>query len=174
MSDAIRIRPAEGGDAGVIGAIYDAAIASGDSTFATGPHTAEERRAWLEARGPRAPVFVAEAAPDRVVAWSAIAPFSHRTWYDGVGEYTVYVDEAARGRRVGHRMLEHLIATAPGLGYWKLVGVIFPENRAGLALARALGFRVVGTHAAHARMGGRWRDVTVVERHLEAAHPAEA
>jgi phosphinothricin acetyltransferase len=47
--------------------------------------------------------------------------------------------------------------------------MILPENAAGLALARRAGFRVVGTHRAHARRDGRWRDVTIVELHL-AAH----
>ena len=66
-------------------------------------------------------------------------------------------------------MLEALIGEAPSFGYWKLVGMILPENAAGLALARRAGFRVVGTHRAHARRDGRWRDVTIVELHL-AAH----
>ncbi|MCU0308149.1 MAG: N-acetyltransferase family protein [Thermoleophilia bacterium] len=162
----LRIRPAGPADAGAIARIYDAAIAGGWSTFATGPHSAEERRGWLAARGDRAPVFVAEGG-EAVLGWAALAPFSHRAWYDGVAEYTVYVAEEARGRGVGRAMLRHLVSAAPGLGYWKLVGLIFPENAAGLALARGHGFRVVGTHLAHSRMAGEWRDITVVERHLE-------
>jgi hypothetical protein len=31
----------------------------------------------------------------------------------------------------------------------------------------------VGTHLAHGRIRGEWRDVTVVERHLDAAVPTE-
>jgi L-amino acid N-acyltransferase YncA len=162
----IAIRLAEPRDAGAIGAIYDEGVASGLATFASGPHTAEERRAWLAARPDRAPVWVGEA-DGGVLAWSALAPFSHREWYRGVGEYTVYVANRARGRGLGRTMLEALIAAAPGFGYWKLVGMILPENAAGLALARDGGFRVVGTHRAHARLGGEWRDVCVVERHLE-------
>jgi L-amino acid N-acyltransferase YncA len=162
----LQIRDAAPEDAGAIGRIYDQAIAGGSATFARAPHPPEERRAWLGDRGPRAPVFVA-AAGGEVIAWSALAPYSHRPWYAGVAEYTVYVDEAVRGRGVGGRMLADLIASAPGLGYWKLVGMIFPENAAGLALARRAGFRVVGTHLAHAPQEDRWRDVTVVERHLE-------
>ena len=65
-------------------------------------------------------------------------------------------------------MLDALLGEAPRYGYWKLVGMILPENAAGLALARRAGFRVVGTHLAHGRRDGRWRDVTIVERHLEA------
>lgn len=171
MPPEVLIRRAQARDAGAIAAIYDAAIATGVSTFATGPHSAAERRRWLAGRGPRAPVFVASGPGGRVHGWSALAPFSHRPWYAGVAEYTVYVAEDARGRGLGRRMLGHLIDEAPGLGYWKLVGMIFPENAAGLALAHALGFRTVGVHTAHSRLAGDWRDVAVVERHLEAGGP---
>src|SRR5436305_11773570 len=133
------IRPAAPPDAGAIGAIYDEAIATGIATFAVGPHPEDERRQWLAARGSRAPVFVAERG-GAVVAWSAIAPFSHRPWYRGVGEYTVYVGAPVRGAGIGGVMLAELITRAPGFGYWKLVGMIFPENPAGLALARSAGF----------------------------------
>lgn len=162
----IEIRPAVPDDAAAIGAIYDQGISDGIATFATGPHTATERRAWLLGRSGRAPVFCA-VLEGRIAGWSALAPFSHRPWYDGVAEYTVYVAHGVRGAGVGAALLDHLIATAPGLDYWKLVGMILPENAPGLALARRAGFTVVGTHRAHGRIGDVWRDVTVVERHLE-------
>jgi L-amino acid N-acyltransferase YncA len=73
----LEIRPAGPEDAGAIGRIYDQAIALGGATFARAPHPPEERRAWLRGRGPRAPVFVG-AARGEVIAWSALAPFSHR------------------------------------------------------------------------------------------------
>lgn len=174
MSPALVIRPAEAGDAGTIGAIYDEGVASGLATFATGPHTARERRAWLAARADRAPVLCAEGAGGRVAGWGALAPLSHREWYRGVAEYTVYVAEAARGAGVGRQLLAALIAAAPAFGYWKLVGMILPENAAGLALARGGGFRVVGTHRAHAPLRGEWRDVAVLERHLVVPEPGTA
>ncbi len=160
------IRLAGPPDAGAIGAIYDEAIASGVATFARGPHAAAEREEWLGARGERAPVWVMEEDA-RVLAWSALAPLSHRPWYDGVAEYTVYVAMDARGRGVGGAMLDHLVQQAPGLGYWKLVGMILEGNGPGLALATGRGFRAVGAHRAHGRVDGQWRDVTVLELHLE-------
>ena len=166
MNRPLVIRPARSGDAAAIGAIYDEAAASGLATFATGPHSAQERRAWLAARDARAPVWTG-LLDDEVVAWSALAPFSHRSWYAGVGEYTIYVAGHAHGRGIGRAMLADLAREAPAFGYWKLVGMILPENAAGLALARSAGFREVGTHRAHARREGRWRDVTIVELHLE-------
>ncbi len=160
------IRPAASSDAHAIGAIYDEAASGGLATFATGPHSADERRAWLAARPRRAPVWCGTIEDD-VVAWSAIAPFSHRSWYEGVGEYTVYVAGVYHGRGFGRLMLAALTEAAPSYGYWKLVGMILPENAAGLALALGSGFRTVGTHRAHGRREGAWRDVTIVERHLE-------
>ncbi len=165
-ADPLAIRRAADDDAAAIGAIYDEAIAGGSATFATGPHTPDERRGWLSGRAATAPVFVGEAR-GRVVAWSALAPFSHRSWYSGVGEYTVYVDGSSRGRGIGRAMLDHLVIEAPAFGYWKLVGLIFPENAAGLALAASAGFRVVGRLAAHGRRDGEWRDIMLLERHLE-------
>lgn len=161
------IRLARPGDAAAIGAIYDEGVASGIATFAQGRHDAAERRAWLAARPAHAPVFVG-LDPDRVVAWSALAPLSQREWYAGVAEYTAYVAAGAQGSGVGGRMLDHLIGTAAEFGYWKLVGLILPENVAGLRLAASRGFRTVGVHRGHAERGGRWLDVTVVERHIAA------
>ena len=161
----LAIRRAEPGDAATIGAIYDEAIAGGSATFATGPHSAEERRGWLAGRAATAPVFVAEDG-GHVIAWSALAPFSHRAWYSGVAEYTVYVAGPARGRGVGRALMEHLVLEAPAFGYRKLVGMIFPENAAGLALAASVGFTTVGRLTAHGRLSGEWRDVMLLELHV--------
>jgi phosphinothricin acetyltransferase len=162
----LQVRRADERDARAIGAIYDEAIGQGMATFATGPHTEDERRGWLHGRAATAPVFVA-VGDGRVLGWSALAPFSHRSWYSGVGEYTVYVATDARSRGIGGTLLDHLIVEAPTFGYWKLVGMIFPENAAGLALAHSRGFTGVGVFRSHGRLQGDWRDISLVERHLE-------
>jgi len=77
------------------------------------------------------------------------------------------VAERAHGQGIGGRMLDALITQAVALGYWKLVGMILEGNEGGRALAASRGFRVVGTHQAHGRVAGEWRDVTVMELHLE-------
>jgi phosphinothricin acetyltransferase len=171
--DPIVIRPATAADAAAIGAVYDEGIADGNATFATGPHPADERRRWLEARAANAPVFVAVRGGTHL-GWSALAPLSRRPWYHGVAEYTAYVARSARGAGVGGALLGHLVRAAPGYGYWKLVGMILSDNGPGLALAARHGFQVVGTYHAHARLDGRWRDVTLVERHLEVPPPPGA
>ena len=171
VSETLEIHIARPDDAAFIGRIYDEGIADGNATFATGPHPGEERERWLAARPPNAPVFCAHLA-GAPLGWSALAPFSHRPWYAGIAEYTVYVAREARGAGVGAQLLAHLVGVAPEYGYWKLVGMILADNAPGLRLAHAHGFRTVGTHRAHATLSGAWRDVTLVERHLTV--PGEA
>ena len=48
----------------------------------------------------------------------------------------------------------------------KLASRVFPENAAGGALLKGLGFEEIGIHRRHGQLDGRWRDCLVVERLL--------
>lgn len=78
----------------------------------------------------------------------------------------MYVAREARGRGLGGALVDAISAEAERRGLWKLIGLIFPENRASLALFRARGFEEVGTFRRHGRLDGRWRDVVILERLL--------
>jgi len=83
----------------------------------------------------------------------------------------VHPDHRRRG--VARSLLGALLSEAEARGYWKLIGRLFPENAATVALFRACGFRDVGIHRRHGRLDGEWRDVLVVERLIgEADHPS--
>jgi len=99
-----------------------------------------------------------------VVGWAALSPYSDRRCYRGVGEESVYVGAAARGRGVGRALLDALIERAEADGYWTLLAGIFPENVASLALHAAAGFRIVGRHEGLGEKDGVWRDVLLLER----------
>ncbi len=154
----VACRRARPEDAAAIARIYNEGIAERSATFETRPRDAAEVEAWL-AR----PVVVAEDA-GAVLGWAALSPTSDRACYAGVLELSIYVDAAARGRGGGRALGEAILAAAAEAGAWKVVGKLFPENRASAALVRALGFREVGLHRRHARLDGAWRDVLVVER----------
>jgi L-amino acid N-acyltransferase YncA len=168
------VRPAVAADAPRIADIYNQGIAERGATFETAPRTAAEMARRLEEpEGPVAAPATAAAArhPTLVVeqegvvaGWAAIGEYRPRRCYDGIGEFSIYLDRAARGRGLGRLLLEALIREAARLGYWKLVARIFPFNTASLALCRSCGFRVVGTYEKHARLDGRWLDVVIVER----------
>jgi L-amino acid N-acyltransferase YncA len=108
------------------------------------------------------PVVVVEHAGD-VVAWASAPPYRPRAAYAGVREFSVYVARARRSAGYGRTALQALLEACAAAGHWKVVGRIFPENKASLALCRALGFREVGVYRRHGRLDGEWRDCVIVE-----------
>jgi L-amino acid N-acyltransferase YncA len=140
-------------------AIYEQGIATGDATFET---TAPGWAAWD--RGHLAGHRLVATAGGRVVGWAALSPVSERCAYAGVAEASVYVAAAAAGQGVGRALLERLVADAEAAGIWTVQAGVFPENTASLALHRRCGFRTVGVRERLGKLGGRWRDVVLLER----------
>jgi len=168
------VRPAKFEDAAAIAAIYNQGISERVATFETEPRSVEQMTVWLEEHAGRYPVTVAERE-GRVVAWAAAGPYRPRPCYDGVAEFSIYTDQAARGTGAGRAALQGLIDACEEAGFWKLVSRIFPENVPSRALCRKLGFREVGIYQRHAQLDGEWRDTVIVERLLgKAAGAIEA
>jgi len=163
-----RIRPATTDDAEPIATIWNQGIEERRSTFETRSRTRDEIAKGMDG----IPYLVADGGAGRVTGWARLAPWSSRDCYAGVGEASVYVDRGARGRGLGSRLLEELVVDAERRGHWKLVGLLFPENEASVALCRRAGFRELGTFRRHARLDGKWRDVLLVERLLGPAGDA--
>lgn len=156
------VRPAEPHDAPAIAAIYGEGIEGRGATFRTTVPSPQEVEAWLRRPGP----FLVAERDGRVVAWAAVGEYSDMPAYRGVGEFTIYVAAEAQGRGVGRVLLTALCDASERAGRHKLIGKIFPENLASLALARSCGFEDVGVHRRHGRLDGRWRDVVVLEKLL--------
>jgi L-amino acid N-acyltransferase YncA len=159
------IRPATHEDAPAIRAIYAEGIAGRGATFVTTPPATETVVAWLNQRGP---ILVAECDGE-VVGWAAVSDYSEVRAYMDVGEFALYIAGRTRRQGLGRELLGALCDAAEADGRFKLLGKIFPENTASLAVARACGFEEVGTHRRHGRLDGEWRDVVVVEKLLGEA-----
>jgi L-amino acid N-acyltransferase YncA len=160
----LRHRPARPEDAEAIAAIYNEGIEDRLATFETRLRSAEDIIPWFDDGFP----FVVVEAEGGVVAWASAAPYRPgREAYVGIGEFSVYVARAERGRGAGRSAMEALVAEARSRGFWKLVSRVFPENEASLRLCRALGFREVGVYRRHGKLDGAWRDVVVVELLLD-------
>jgi len=158
------IRAARAADAEAIAAIYNQGIEERSSTFETEARTAQDIEPWLET-AERLPVLVADE-DETVLGWARVQAYSERPAYSGVGEVSVYVVAAARGRGLGRALLEELEEAARAREFWKLVGKLFTDNAASAALVRRCGWREVGMHHRHGRLDGEWRDVLLVERVL--------
>ena len=106
------VRSATSADTAAICAIYNEAISLRGSTFETehrGTADFDERIA-VE----RLPFLVADV-DGTVTGWAALAPYSSRPCYAGIGEASVYVASDARGRGVGTALAE-MLATRRSAG----------------------------------------------------------
>ena len=161
---AATVRHAQLSDAPDIAAIYNQGIEERQATFETAPRAATDVEPWIASRASPPLIVVEDGAGVR--GWARVSRYDERAAYAGVGEYGIYVDRDARRLGLGRRLLESLVREAEARGYWKLIGLLFTDNEASRALARACGFSDVGVHRRHGRLDGEWRDVVVVERLL--------
>jgi len=157
------VRAARKDDAAAIARIYGQGIDERVATFETEPRGTADIEALLESAGDRYPHVVAERG-GVVVAWAGASRYRPRACYDGIAEFSVYTERAARGTGAGRAAMEGLTAACEERGFWKLVSRVFPENAASRSLLAGLGFREVGLYRRHAKLDGDWRDVVIVEK----------
>jgi L-amino acid N-acyltransferase YncA len=170
VPDALSIRLAAEADAEAVAAIYNEGIADRIATFETRPRETREIAGWFS---DGLPFLVATADDGSILGFARVSPYSDRCVYAGVGEHAVYVARAARGRRVGRRLLEALAAACEQAGIYKLTSRLFTDNAASRAAHLAAGFAEVGIQRRHGKLDGEWKDCVLVERLLgEAADEA--
>ncbi len=170
----VTIRPATPDDAAAIADIYNQGIRERIATYETEERTPDERRQWLATHDARHPVIVAtipEGDGVRVVGWASLDGYRARACYAGIAEFSIYIDDAVRGRGIGIALLTALIEVAERVGMWKMLSRIFLTNTASRALCAKLGFREVGIYEKHAQLDGVWTDVVIVERLIPANQP---
>ncbi|MCW2835300.1 MAG: ywnH [Nocardioides sp.] len=158
----VTTRPVSDADLAAVLDIYAQGLATRNATFETTLPTAEQLRSrWLPGLA-----WVA-VLDNQVVGWTGVTPVSSRECYAGVGESSVYVAEAARGRGVGKALLFTQVVEADKAGLWTLQTSIFPENRASLALHHSAGYRTLAVRTRIAQLDGIWRDTVLLERRSE-------
>ena len=165
--DDVQIRTATADDAAAIAEIYNQGIEDRVATYETKRQSARDQQARLRSIAGRYPAVVAQINGE-IIGWAGAGPYRNRECYRGIGEFSMYVHRDWRRQGVGDLLVAGLISEAERLGLWKLLSRIFPFNEASRALCRKHGFREVGVYEKHARLGGRWLDVVIVERLISA------
>jgi phosphinothricin acetyltransferase len=164
----VTIRPAAAatpGDIASICAIHNQGIADRIATLDATLRAPDDTRAWLEERGPRHPVIVAEV-DGMLVGWASLNPFNARAAYDNVADFSVYVERGWRGKGIGRQLLDHLIGIARSIGFHKMVLAAMTYNSAGIALYSRAGFSRVGVYHEQGQLDGKWVDVVIMEKIL--------
>lgn len=161
----LQVRPISPTDLPQVLEIYNQGIIDRIATLEEDPKDLEFMEKWLADRGERHPVLIA-SSHDKIVGWASINRYSHRCAYNGVGDLSIYIERASRGRGVGTQLLEAIHQEGARLGYHKLLLFTFPFNKLGQGLYRKMGYREVGIFREQGRIDGRFVDVMAMEKIL--------
>lgn len=173
----MRTRPVELADAPALLAIYNPEVVETTVTFDLVPRSLEEQEEWIGRHqgAHQAIVAVVDDDPvaghpgardERVVGFASFGPYRNRPAYATTVEDSIYVDRSARGRGVGRRLLDDLLALADGAGFHSVIARIVGENVASIELHERCGFVLVGVEREVGRKHGRWLDVVELQRLL--------
>jgi phosphinothricin acetyltransferase len=158
----LTVRPAELRDAPDIARIYLQATQDNLATFENFLLTPEERTRWVNEHAGKYPLVVAELN-GWILGWAALSPYLVRPSMEGIAELLIYIDRDYRRHGVGRELMLAVLTLAATAGHFKLVGRFLAHNDAGRRLCRMTGWREVGVHMKHTKLGERWHDVVVVE-----------
>ena len=163
QTEKVNIRPVKLDDAAAIAEIYNQGIEARIATYETVLRTPQDIETNIRNAEGRYPYLVAEI-DGTVLGWASVSSYRPRECYAGIGEFSIYVHEAARGKGVGKVLLPALVHAAEQAGFWKLLSRVFLFNTGSRKLCAAFGFREVGVYEKHAKLDDEWLDVVIVER----------
>ena len=159
------IRLATVADAEAIRRIYNHEVEHTTHTFDLVPRTLEDQQAWLRDREGALGVVVAEVGGE-VAGFASLSEYRPRAAYRTSVESSVYVDQSARGRGLGQRLMQELVVVAEARGFHTMIARIAGGHEASIRLHQAAGFTTVGTEREVGRKFGGWLDVVVMQRML--------
>jgi phosphinothricin acetyltransferase len=142
-------------------AIFNEAIVHSTALYDYKPRTIQMMEAWFAAKSTgKYPVIGVENEAGDLMGFGSYGTF--RAWpaYKYSVEHSVYVDGRFRGRGVGKRLLQEIIAAAQTQGYHTLIGGIDSTNAISIRLHESLGFTCCGTVRQAGFKFGRWLDLS--------------
>ncbi|HEY9657011.1 MAG TPA: N-acetyltransferase family protein, partial [Allocoleopsis sp.] len=131
------------------------------------PRTVESMTTWFKAKeAGRFPIIGMEKDGE-LLGFASYGTF--RAWpaYKYSVEHSVYVHKDHRGKGIGRKLMQALIAVARDQNYHVLVGGIEATNSASIALHQSLGFVHAGTIQQVGFKFGRWLDLAFYQLILE-------
>ncbi len=158
-------RQATEADLPEIAAIYALCVRNGDAAFDDRVDTAELASRYQSLLVRRLP-FVVAAAPGRLLGFAHTEPYHSGSGFNQCVQGAGWVRAAHRRRGVGTGLLRALLLTCRQARYRQVVSWVLRENEGGLALARRLGFIVIGWHREACFTGGRLHDVLLLRHDL--------
>ncbi len=153
-------------------ALVNHAIIATTAIWHLEPETLAQRTAWWQARRAAGlPVLVARQ-DQQVLGFASYGPFRPFAGYDATVEHSIYVDPAAQRQGVGAALLAAAEAHARAAGRHVMLGAVEAGNAGSIALHQRAGFTETGRLPQVGRKFGRWLDLVLLQKVLDAGPSA--
>lgn len=161
----ISIRPAALKDIPSIVEIYNEAIANTTATFDTDPKTVDQQTKWFQSHDENHPVIIAES--DQIIlGWGSLSRWSDRSAYDGTVELSIYIHPEYRGKGIGKKLMEVLVASGEKAGLHTILSRITTENKNSIHIHELFGFSSIGVMKEVGNKFGKLLDVEIMQKML--------
>lgn len=155
--------------------IFNEAIVTSTALYDYQPRSLTSMNAWFAAKDKgNFPVIGIEDEHGTLLAFGSYGTF--RAWpaYKYTVEHSVYVHKDHRGKGLGLRVMQELIAEAGQRDVHAMIGCIDASNPGSIALHDRLGFKLVGTLPQVGFKFGRWLDIVFYQLILDTPlHPVD-
>ena len=149
-------------------AIFNDAIVNSTALYVYKPRTMADMATWFETKAKgNYPVIGLVTDSGELMGFGSYGPFRAFPAYKYTVEHSVYVATKFRGRGLGRRLLEEVIAAAKAQNYHTLVGVIDSQNEVSIGLHESVGFSHAGTIRQSGFKFGRWLDIVFYQLILD-------
>lgn len=148
-------------------AIYNSVVPGRMVTADTEPVSVESRVKWFnDHEAVRRPLWMVSDEGTEI-GWVSFQSFYGRPAYDATAEISIYLDEKARGRGYGEKILQHALNSCERLEIETLLGFIFAHNEPSRKLFARLGFETWAHLPRVAKLDGIERDVIIVGKRIK-------
>lgn len=148
--------------------IFNEAIVNSTALWDYKTRTPTMMEPWFDAKEKgKFPVIGFVDEQGKLLAFGSYGTF--RAWpaYKYTVEHSLYVERSSRGRGLGTKMLQQIIAFAQEQGYHNLIGGISTENEASIKTHVKCGFEPCGTIRQCGFKFGKWIDLSFYQRLLD-------
>jgi L-amino acid N-acyltransferase len=168
----LTIRQATALDVAAITGLYNALIPTTTIAWTEKLQTVEERRIWIDHQQSTGfPVLVA-IHDNQFAGFCSYGHFRGAgVWpgYSRTAEHTIHIDRLHWGRGVGRALMTQLINHAQLNKMHVLIGAVDSVNTASIEFHTRLGFTEVGRLPEVGHKFGRWLDLVLMQKILDAS-----
>ena len=107
----------------------------------------------------------------QIQGWGVVKKYSDRVGYRVACETSIYFRRQATGQGFGRALQKALMDKVREFRYHHIVAKIWTTNTGSIRFHESFGYELVGVQKQVGYLGGRWRDISILQCVLSEVEP---